>query len=198
MQRDQLKRQLKRSLRRSIVSAVMSLDPPERQRQESLLIERFPELPGFRDASTVLLYVKAFPEELDTLVLLRGALLSGKSVVCPRVDPQERRLRLYRIDSLEGDLGPGILGIPEPHPNCPEMEPRHVDWALVPGLAFDTRCDRLGRGGGHYDRLLPRLRPDAPRWALGFDCQLVPELPVERHDVPVDGVATASRLLARA
>jgi 5-formyltetrahydrofolate cyclo-ligase len=62
----------------------------------------------------------------------------------------------------------------------------------VPGLAFDFQCHRLGRGAGHYDRLLLRLRPDASRWALGYDCQVVDELPAEPHDVPVDGVVTPS------
>ena len=56
---------------------------------------------------------------------------------------------------------------------------------LVPGLAFDARGYRLGRGAGHYDRLLPTLRPDAPRWALALDCQLVEGLPIEPHDVPI-------------
>ena len=72
-----------------------------------------------------------------------------------------------------------------------------MDWALIPGLAFDMRCYRLGRGGGHYDRLLPRLRAESPRWALGFDCQIVPELPIEPHDAQLDGIATPSRMINR-
>ena len=102
------------------------------------------------------------------------------------------------IDDLDADLEPGTLGIPEPAPDCPEVEPEAVDWVLVPGLAFDAAGYRLGRGAGHYDRLLPTLRPDAPRWALAFDCQWVDDLPVEPHDVPLDGIvsptpATSSR-----
>jgi 5-formyltetrahydrofolate cyclo-ligase len=195
MARDSQLRHLKRGVRRSIVAEVLGLDPEERSIQESLLLARFAELPGLRTARTVLLYIKAFPEEVDTLTLLRGALQSGKRVVCPRVERAEHRLRLFQITSLSADLEPGILGIPEPRDCCGEVSPAEVDWALIPGLAFDLNCYRLGRGGGHYDRLLPLLRPDTPRWALGFDCQLIASLPVEPHDVPVSGVATPRRLI---
>ena len=58
-----------------------------------------------------------------------------------------------------------MLGIPEPRPDLPEVPPAAVDWALVPGLAFDERGFRLGRGAGYYDRLIPLLRPDAICWA---------------------------------
>ena len=118
-------------------------------------------------------------------------------MLCPRVERAEHRLRLFQIRSLTADLEPGILGIPEPKLSCPEVKPTVVDWALIPGLAFDRRCFRLGRGGGHYDRLLPLLRPDCLRWALGFDCQLVDQLPIEPHDVPVDGVAFPHQIIRR-
>ena len=82
------------------------------------------------------------------------------------------------------------MGIPEPRRSCPPVEPTDVDWALVPGITFDDRCRRLGRGAGYYDRLLPTLRRDVPLWALIFDAQWVAQLPVEPHDVPLDGVIT--------
>jgi 5-formyltetrahydrofolate cyclo-ligase len=195
MTRDIQTRHLKRAMRRSVVAEVLALAPEERSAQELGLLERFPELPGYASAETVLLYIKGFPEEVNTPMLLELALRSGKRVVCSRVDRAEHRLRLFQIESVAADFEPGILGIPEPRSTCPEVEPREVDWALIPGLAFDLHRYRLGRGGGHYDRLLPLLRSEVPRWALGFDCQLVTHLPIEAHDVPVTGIATADRLI---
>jgi len=197
MERDPSKRLLKRSLRRQMVAAVMSIVGPERSSQQARLIKSVAGLPGLDQAGTVLLYVNAFPEELNTRPLLTDALSRGQRLICPRVDQADRRLRLFQIVSLSTDLVPGMLGIPEPRAGLPEVEPREVDWALVPGLAFDERCFRLGRGGGFYDRLLPTLRPTVPRWAIGFDCQLIPELPVEPHDIPVDGVVTPHRFFQR-
>jgi 5-formyltetrahydrofolate cyclo-ligase len=186
-------RRRKRALRRAMVERILALDPLGRSRDEAMLVDRFPSLPGFAEASTVLIYVTAFPEEIATRPMLTLAHQRGKVVLCPRVDRAERRLRLFRVDDPGRDLEPGMLGIPEPRPTCPEVEPEAVDWILVPGLAFDARGYRLGRGAGHYDRLLPRLRPEVSRWALILDCQWVKELPIEPHDIPVDGVVSPGR-----
>lgn len=183
----------KRALRGAIIGRILALDPVARQRDEAALADRFATLPGIDEARTVLLYVTAFPEEIATDRLLDRTLGRGQRLVCPRVDRAARRLRLYQIDDPGRDLTPGTLGIPEPRPGCREVEPEVVDWVLVPGLAFDLRGYRLGRGAGHYDRLLPTLRPDAPRWALIHECQWVADLPIEPHDVPIDGVASPAR-----
>lgn len=198
MRGDPRQRDLKRALRRSVAASVMNLSPRERSTQESVLQGLFPRLPGYGSAQAVLLYVTAFPEEMDTRPFLHDALASGKRVLCPRVDRAARRLRLFEIRSLSNDLQPGAFGIPEPWPGCPEVEPAQVDWALIPGLAFDERCYRLGRGAGYYDRLIPALRRDCPRWALGFDCQVLDSLPLEPHDIPIDGVATPGASFTRA
>jgi 5-formyltetrahydrofolate cyclo-ligase len=173
-----------------MVARILALDPDIRRRDEAALAARFATLPGLAAAETVLLYATAFPEEIATAPLLEQSLARGKRLVCPRVDRAGRRLRLFLIDDPRRDLTPGTLGIPEPRLECPEVEPAAVDWVLVPGLAFDRLCYRIGRGAGHYDRLLPTLRPDTPRWALILDCQWVEDLPVEAHDVPLDGVVS--------
>jgi 5-formyltetrahydrofolate cyclo-ligase len=183
---------LKKALRRSARSLILGLGPEERAAQEAALVRLFDKLPGYAEAGTVLLYAKAFSEELETRPFLIHALEDGKRVVLPRVDRQRQVMRLFQILDLSLDLEPGTLKIPEPRSHCLPVEPEEIDWVLVPGLAFDLHCHRLGRGAGDYDRLLPRLRPDARRWALGFDCQVIEELPAEPHDVPVDGVATPS------
>jgi 5-formyltetrahydrofolate cyclo-ligase len=181
--------------RRAIIAAISALDPGQRRAQESSLIAAFPGLPGFAGAETVLLYISAFPEELKTGELLTYASDAGKHVLCPRVDRAARLLRLHRLTDPRTQLRPGVLGIPEPRPDLPEVPPEVVDWVLAPGLAFDEQGYRLGRGAGHYDRLLPRLRPDAVCWALCLSCQLVPQLPVEPHDMPLDGITTPDRTI---
>jgi 5-formyltetrahydrofolate cyclo-ligase len=187
----------KKALRRTIRERILAIASKERADQQAALDVRFEQLAGYSTARTVLLYAKAFPEEIETVSFLNHALSTGKRVVCPRVDRRERLLRLYEIEDPRLDLAPGTLGIPEPRDDCHLIGPEEIDWVLVPGLAFDFRGFRLGRGAGHYDRLLPCLRPDAMCWAVGFDCQLVPELPVEPHDIPIDGIATPARLITR-
>lgn len=185
----------KRQWRREIVAAILALDPVERRRQQSALVDALPNLPGWAKAGTVLLYISAFPEEIDTAPLLALAHAAGKRVVLPRVDRRERRLRLHLMTDPGRALVSGVLGIPEPDAAWPEALPDRIDWALVPGVAFDEHADRLGRGAGYYDRLLPTLPADAVRWALCFDCQLIPRLPVEPHDIPLDGVTAPGRTI---
>jgi 5-formyltetrahydrofolate cyclo-ligase len=187
-------RRRKRALRGEIIARILALDPTQRRRDEALLATRFHSLPGFASAHTVLLYARAFPEEIATGPLLEAALERGKSLLCPRVDRAEHRLRLFQVEDPARDLIPGTLGIPEPRQGCLEVAPAAVDWALVPGLAFDVHGFRLGRGAGYYDRLLPMLRPGTPRWALIHDCQWVEALPVAPHDVAVDGVVSPARI----
>lgn len=188
----------KRALRRAMVARILDLPSAARVAQESALIQRFPALPGYRAAGTVLLYATAFPEELVTDPLLEHALSAGKRLVLPRVERVRGELTLHGIEDPRADLVPGTRGIPEPRASAPLVEPAEVDWVLVPGLVFDTRCYRLGRGAGHYDRLLPTLRPEVPCWALAYDCQWTDVLPVEPHDVPLDGVVSPARRVARA
>jgi 5-formyltetrahydrofolate cyclo-ligase len=190
---------VKKALRASTIQAIRSLDSEARQAQESDLLDGVRGLPGWGDAKTVLLYVKAFDEEIETLPLITGALDESRRVVCPRVERAAHRLDLFVVEDPARDLEPGVLGIPEPRRTCRAVEPGEIDWALVPGLVFNPRGYRIGRGAGHYDRLLPKLRPKVETWAIAFDCQVVDPIPVEPHDVAVRGVLTPSgRITARA
>jgi len=180
----------KQAIRRVMVERILALDQDDRRRQDADLTRCLATLPGFEAAETVLLYVSAFPEEITTGPALRQVLSRGKRLVCPRVDRPARRIQLYQVVDPESDLVRGSMGIPEPSRHLAAVAPEEIDWALVPGLAFDDRGFRLGRGGGYYDRLLPTLRPDAPRWALAYDCQRVVSLPTEPHDQPLDGIVS--------
>ena len=142
-----------------------------------------------------MLYVSTFPEEVRTTEFWGRAYQSGKLVIAPRVDRIARRLRLHVVQDPDKDLCPGMLGIPEPSEKLPEVSPALIDWVLVPGLAFSEQGYRLGRGAGHYDQLLPELRPDAICWAMCLSCQLVDGLPIEPHDLPLNGVCTPNRII---
>lgn len=188
----------KAELRRSFVASILGMDPDQRRAEERTLLERVTDLPGFAGARNVLLYASAFPEEIRTIELLGHAKAVGKRVICPRVDRLAQRLILFEVPDPLTDLVPGMLRIPEPRHGLAEVTPSEIDWALIPGLGFDDLAYRLGRGRGHYDRLLPQLPPQAPRWAIALTPQGVAQLPVEPHDQPLSGVLFAHRIIHRA
>jgi 5-formyltetrahydrofolate cyclo-ligase len=182
----------KRAIRAEVIARVLAMSPRDREHQESVLASAFPTLPGFREAGTVLLYANAFPEEFSTVAMLKASQDAGKMIVCPRVAPDGSHLLLFAIEDLSADFESGRLGIPEPRRSCLPVLPEEIDWVLVPGVAFDRRGFRIGRGAGHYDRLLPKLRADVPRWSLAFDEQWIAMVPDEFHDQPLDGVVSPS------
>lgn len=93
------------------------------------------------------------------------------------------------------ELVPGAFGIPEPSISIRALpqraiNPQQIDLAIIPGVAFDRRGNRLGSGKGYYDRLLPALPRLTLKVGLAFNCQLLSQIPVEPHDFPLDVIVT--------
>lgn len=155
------------------------------------IMERITHLDCYRRAGVVLAYV-GFGSELRTETFLRRALDDGKMLLLPRVNTEERRLDLYEVENLDQDLEAGTWGIREPKPDlCRRVVPAAIDFALVPGVAFDRRGARLGYGGGYYDRLLASCSGPCPFLvAAAFELQMVDEVPLEEHDARVDLILT--------
>lgn len=171
-----------------------ALSPDDRDRLSRSAAARVLAMPEVAAASAVLVYA-SLPEEVDTSALVSALAATGRVVAVPRVcGPRE--MTLHRIDSLEG-LRPGTCDIPEPDADTEAMSPDAFDVVIVPGVAFDRTCRRIGFGGGFYDTLLPRLRPEAFTVGLAFDEQLVDEVPCEEHDRPLDALVTPTTLHRR-
>ncbi|MGE0626648.1 MAG: 5-formyltetrahydrofolate cyclo-ligase [Hyphomicrobiaceae bacterium] len=137
----------------------------------------------------------AIGAELDPLPLLRRLSDDGLHTCLPVLRPlgDPLQFRAWRPDQ---SLVERKWGIREPTPDAPLVEP---DVLLVPLLAFDESCRRLGYGGGYYDRTLARLRSLKPIVAIGlaFDCQQVGSVPCGPHDAPLDWILTPTRVLSR-
>jgi 5-formyltetrahydrofolate cyclo-ligase len=187
-------RDAKRRLRERVLRSRDALPAELRARFGAAIVERLLSREDFRVAPTVLLSV-AFRSEWETRPLFSAALLLGKTVVAPRVDRERSMLGLYAVRSLERDIGSGYLGIGEPLPHCPSVDPSTIDWVLVPGVAFDPLGHRIGYGGGYYDRLLPMLRRDARRIGGAFELQIIERVPAAAHDLKVDAIVTETRTI---
>jgi 5-formyltetrahydrofolate cyclo-ligase len=132
----------------------------------------------------------ALPGEPDLLPLV--TLHPGHHWIYPRVEGD--RLTLHPVRSPSCDLLPGAFGIREPSPALPAIPVDAIDAFLCPGLAFDRRGGRLGRGRGFYDRLLEHARPDAIKLGVAFPIQLVDDTFSEPHDIHMDEVLIGEAL----
>ena len=167
------------------------LSPTRRCAEEEIVTAAVQDSAEWRAAKTVLLYRSVAPE-FSTVGLANGAWRAGKRVLFPRIEAPGV-LALHEVHAWHEFTG-ATHGIPEPGAALARLEPEAVDLAIVPGVAFDATGMRLGRGGGYYDRLLPRLRL---AWAVAFDCQVIPRIPTEGHDVGVRRVWHHSAILAK-
>ena len=145
------------------------------------VLQRLEACPIFRAAKVVMLYY-ALPDEVDTHDFVeRWA--REKQIILPVVVGDDLELRSYHG---RHELAVGAYGIEEPTGPAFTDEER-IECIVVPGVAFDRHGNRLGRGKGYYDRLLPRL-PQAHKIGLCFPFQLVDEVPAEPFDIQMDEV----------
>ena len=178
----------KQALRTATLAARRQLSTDERAAASARAVERLLALPELRSPRTVLLFAAA-RDELDVGGAVGPLHGRGARTLFPRV--RGRELELVAAADLR-TLELGYRGIREPV--GPTIDPEVVDVAVVPGVAFDPHGGRLGHGGGHYDRLLARLPRTTVVIGVGFACQVVPSVPRDEHDLPVDLVVTDHRV----
>ena len=175
----------KKLMRREIRARKSLLTKEDKTAAAAIVTARIEALPEYAAAGTVLAYC-AMPDELPTAELIARA-SACKTVVLPVVKGDVLELRRYE----PGHLREGYKGILEPSDEAAIVSPADIDLAIIPGMAFDSKGHRLGRGGGFYDRLIPQLH--CPLIGIGFACQLVPSVPVESFDRPLDLIISDCR-----
>ena len=170
------------SLRSHYLKLLKGQSQEDVARKSLRVAEQFWQLPAIQKAKHILFYA-SMPAEVDTLAMIKQALLSGKGVVLPIVEQNQRKLIPTRISSME-DLHKKKHGIAEPHYDPDKIvDLMDLDAVIVPGLAFDKERNRLGRGAGYYDRFLSTLPKTVMTVGLAFDFQLTESLPIQAHDV---------------
>lgn len=135
-------------------------------------------------------FFAAIGGEVDVTPIVPALTDMGAEIHFPRVEGERIAFRRSSLDELR----PGTWGIPEPPPAAPEAP--SIDFMIVPGLAFDRACRRLGNGKGFYDRAIAEIRPGRTV-GVCFHVQLVEEVPVGPHDIALDTVITERETLRR-
>lgn len=157
----------------------------------AMVADRVLATDSFINAGLLLAYVPA-KNELDVMPIVKKAVKMGKKVAFP-LCVENGGLRLL-VPRDERAFIIGSYGIPEPDPALShEVYADELDLIIVPGIAFTRKRERLGQGGGYYDRLLAKSR--AYTLGVGYDFQLVDELPTQEHDHALDCVALPSELI---
>lgn len=181
----------KRSVRARARFARQAVPADERAVLAAAACERALAIPGVAAARHVLGFAAA-PEELDPAPLLDALRTLGATICLPRITgPGSLALHVCETGTA---LESGPFGLRQPSDDAPPADTDAIDLVIAPGVAFDVHGNRLGFGGGFYDRLLSGM-PEPLRVALAFDGQVVERVPTDAHDEPVDFVVTPTRTL---
>jgi len=183
----------KASLRGWAKDRIAALPAVERARAAAALDARVADWQTYKNARTVACFASDLGE-IDTAPLLRRILSEGKTLLLPYVqgEGKEASMSFAPVKDLEKDLAEGAFGILEPVPETRNGAVPGPDLILVPGLAFDLRGGRLGKGKGFYDRYLAGYR--GFKAGLAYDVQITEKnLPLDAHDQTVDAVVTDQR-----
>ncbi|MDT8392100.1 MAG: 5-formyltetrahydrofolate cyclo-ligase [Lentisphaeria bacterium] len=153
-------------------------------------------LPEMASASVVALY-SAMTGEIDLEKVCLALNRQGKETLFPRYNKPVGVYDMVPVSDPLGETRDGHYGIREPLPGraaAPDSVLNHENtlWC-VPALAFDVSGNRLGRGGGYYDRLLESTR--GVKVGIAFETQIFAELPADAHDTPMDLIVTEQRCL---
>lgn len=175
----------KTELRKQIRAQKRAMTAQQIDERSAALAEEFYASAQYAEAKTVYGYLP-YNQEVRTVPMLERALADGKRVAVPKVYGDEMKF-IYMTDLSLTEKSD--MGIPEPVADGPVGDDPTA-LVLMPGLAFTEKGDRMGYGGGYYDKFLAQ-EPDHPTVALCYAFQMVEELPTKDHDIPVDLVLWA-------
>jgi len=173
-------KKFKRQIRKAIKAQKLNLNPDIARQKAGYIFAEVESMEQFKKAQTVLAFW-SLPDEIDTHEFV-NKWATHKRMVLPVVVGDELELRLFTgVEQMEPGTGFGIM---EPRTGL-LVKPEEVDFAIIPGVAFDRKGNRLGRGKGYYDKTLPLLT-NAVKVGVAYEFQLIDSVPVSEHDKPVD------------
>jgi 5-formyltetrahydrofolate cyclo-ligase len=178
----------KLAIRRQLREKLAAMPEPDRQAKSLAAANFLSASPEFAAARIVMLYLTA-PHEMDTAPLALKCWQSGKTVVVPKVSWDQRRMLPVEISSLQTRMTTTGPGVREPVGGQP-IPVNLLDLVIVPGMGFTNTGHRIGRGMGFYDRFLALPDFIGVSCGLGFEEQVVPQLPVLDHDMPLSMLCT--------
>ncbi len=186
----QYRKELRIKIREHIRALREGLSAPERAEDAEKVHTQVLHHPFLQRPRLIASYISV-RGELSTPELNAALMATGHTIALPVIDPKRRGIMNFYLHQKGAPLKPGALKIPEPEAFRENLISTDlIDCMLTPLVAFDLNGNRLGMGGGFYDRILKKLSGNCLIMGLAYDFQLEPNLPRERWDMPIDEVVT--------
>ena len=180
----------KTAIRKTIIQKREELGNLKKNEKSIAIAQRLFAVDEFKKSKSVFCFLST-SLEVQTDGIIRESLRLGKQVLVPLLDSGEENLQAVRIPSMDIEFVTGRYGIREPAPKFRNIIPfSSIDFVVVPGLAFDAFGNRVGYGGGFYDKVFKKITKNATRVAIGFGFQLFDLVPHTDLDEPVHFLIT--------
>ena len=184
----------KAQLRRTLLNRLYALPSEARSERSRKACQNLVSTEPFQQASTVMMFV-SLPHEVDTSEAILHAWQLGKVVAVPKISWEQRHMIAVQISSLETGFSTTDYGLRNPIGGVP-VPFEDIDMVVTPALGFDKQGNRLGRGGSFYDRFFANDELKALKCGFAFAEQVMDEIPVAEHDLPVDMLVTDEGIIS--
>jgi len=184
---------MKDKIRKDLIQIRKNISKKEVLEKSKEIKKRLFEIDEFKNSSCILFYI-SYGNEVFTHDMIKEFLKNKKNVIVPISDVDNKKLILSKLDDWK-DLEKGAYNILEPREETiREVSVFDIDLVIAPGVGFDEHGCRIGHGKGYYDRIL-RDSTNALHIGLAFENQIIEEVPIESHDIPVDKIVTEKRII---
>lgn len=183
----------KKDLRRILKTKLNEMDEIQRIEQSKIICSSLVSLKEFKSAGVIMIFL-SLPHEVDTASIILKAWQQGKVVAVPKISWQQRHMIPIQINSLETGFSTDGYGLKNPVTGVP-VPIEDIDIVITPGLGFDKKGNRLGRGGGYFDRFFANSTLRAFKCAICYSQQVVDEVPMDETDIAIDCLVTDKETL---
>jgi 5-formyltetrahydrofolate cyclo-ligase len=178
------------AIRKTIIQKREKLGDFKKNEKSIAIAKHLFGMDEFKKSKSVFCFLST-SSEVQTDWIIRESLGFGKQVLVPLLDSEEANLQVASLPSMDIEFVTGIYGVREPAPKFRKVVHfSSIDFVVVPGLAFDIFGNRLGHGGGFYDKFFKKISRDVTRVAIAYDFQLLDKIPYTELDEPVHFLVT--------
>lgn len=186
-----MSKEKKKTLRNKILKVRDSLNIKEKEIMDNRILNQLINYELYINAKSIFIYL-SFGTEIDTNKIINKALEDKKEVYIPKIYKEDKSMKAIKLNSFK-DLKKNSMGILEPIDDSNFIEKEKIDLIIVPGVVFDFKGNRIGYGGGYYDRYLEPIKDVRNKVVLAYDLQIIDSIESEPHDITFDYIITNTK-----
>lgn len=183
----------KKIIRKSVLKLRRNIKDEERGVWDKSIFDLLVNSKIYKDAQSIFIYVSC-KDEVDTKEIIDYSLKNDKAIYVPKINIEDKTMKAIRIHSLN-ELYVNKYGILEPNIVDKNYIDSDFDLIVLPGIAFDKVGNRIGYGGGYYDKYISQIEDLSNRISLAYDFQVVKSIESETHDIKVNGIITNNEFI---